>query len=516
MFRTSFRIAVFTLALTLAACAPQSVEDDQTFVAPSVLSQELGPEGGDLIGPEGSALEGVRVHVPAGALREKTTLTLDRTNDALSLDGVAERVGPQFVIGPPTVTFAQPVALTVPIDGSALDRFGQTHEDCKVWFRTDGAWSRLERTASAEGQVTVSLPSPGVAAAGVLSGIRSLTCVTNPASCLSGKTPFIPVGQACSSPTGYCIVKLPRTPYAPDETRPNFNIVGRNLYYVHVPAANQVSVVRYHLDSGAAVLLGTVNTSARQEAHPISVEADGSAWLALRDFGNVKFKEGQAAFRFDFETATNRMRAGEAVVVTGGKTIRFFRDTATRDQKMTDGTTVKVTPTMDQSPHNYVMLARPKVPGGIIGTNINDFASFSFDSASSTDVFQSNAYQASGASFVNDGIATLIHNPDEIRWQSSARGEQRIGVPEDQRLLAFDGSDLVYVASTLTPELNIANSQGGLAVLPLTDAAEGTEDYRSMQPRALVGVPGRAEILVYNNGTVNPRQRDFFIVRKAN
>lgn len=519
MFRTSFRIAAFTVALNLAACVPPEqeppLEDDQSYVASNALSQEIGPEGGELVGPEDGPLAGVKLRIPAGALAAKTTITLDTINDEKGLEGSAERVGPQFSVDAAGASFAAPVSLTVPIDAQTLSKFGQGHADCKVWFRTNGDWTRLERTASAEGSVTVDVPSPGVAAAGVISASRSLACLTQPSRCLTG-SPLIPKNQLCTSPTGYCIVKLPRTPYVPDETRPNFNIVGRKLYYVHRPATNQVSVVRYDLDSGAAVILGTVNTSDRPEAHPVAVEADGSAWVAMNDFGNVKFKENTPPFRFDFETTANPRREGNAVVVTGGKTLRFFRDGTTGDHMMTDGATIKAVPTLEQRPANYGLQPHHKVPGGVIGVYITDFVSFGFDSTSATEVFQSNAYLDGAASFVNTGIATLIRNPDEIRWKTANGSEQRIGVPAEQTLLAFDGSDLVYVASTRAPELSIANAQGGLAVLPLTDAAEGTAEYRAMEPRALVGVPGRAEVLVYNNGTINPRQRDFYLVRKAN
>lgn len=518
MFRTSFRVAALTVALNLSACAPPEQlppEDDQSYVAPTAISQELGPEGGELIAPDDSPLAGVKLRVPAGALSTKVTLTIDLRNEAKSLQGDAERVGPQFVVGPADVTFAAPVELTVPIDDRELSKHAQTHDDCKVWFRTDGEWSRLERKTSAEGSITVDMPAPGVAAAGVLAKTSLSICTAKPQLCLTGVTPFIPAAQRCTSPTGYCIVKLPTPRYEPMETQPNFTIVGRKLYYAHAPANDQMSVVRYDIDTGDSVLLGTRATNRHPYNTPIAVEADGSAWLALGDPGNVKFKENTLPLRFDFEIPSDRSREGRGVIVTGGKTFRFLE--LNREDVMIEGTTTKPIPAnFPVSGRTYSYLPRPAVSGGMLAFNIIDFFSLEFTNPAATEVFEANSYQDGAASFRNAGIATLIHHPDEIRWKTASNGEQRISIPPEQTLLAFDGNDLVYVASTRTPELSIATDQGGLGTLPLTTAASGTPEYRSMVPRALVGVPGRGEVLLQVAGTSSPRQREFYIVRSSN
>ncbi|MFZ5446432.1 MAG: hypothetical protein ACOZQL_40970 [Myxococcota bacterium] len=515
MFKTSFRLAALTVAMNLSACAPPETtpEEDQSYVARSALSVELGPEGGDLLAPDDSPLAGAMLHVPAGALSARTTLTLDLRTDAKSLQGDAERVGPQFVVGPADVTFAKPIELTVPIDPATLAMHGQTHEDCKVWFRNGGEWSRLERKTSTEGTITVELASPGVAAAGVLARTGRLDCVANP-KCLAGLTPIIPAAQRCTSPTGYCIVKLPTPRHAPLERNAGFNVVGRKLYYAHAPADDQLSVVTYDLDTGDSEVLGTVNTNQDPFTdQPIAVAADGSAWLPLGSFGNVRFKRNTVPFRFDFETPTLPRRDGVGVVVTGGTTLRFLKNP---NAQMTDGTTLKELPRTDTSSSRLSFSPRHAVPGGVLARRIIDFYAFTFDDTVATEVFNSNAYQAGGASFRNAGIATLIHNPDEIRWQTATRGEVRIAVPPEQQLLAFDADDLVYVAAPLTPAVSIANEEGGLAVLPLTNAPEGTAEYRAMRPRALISVPGRGELIVQVDGAVTPRQREFYLLRKSN
>ena len=82
--------------------------------------------------------------------------------------------------------------------------------------------------------------------------------------------------------------------------------------------------------------------------------------------------------------------------------------------------------------------------------------------------------------------------------------------------MAFDADDLVYTAGTLVPQLTIVREDNGVAVLPLTDAAAGTEEYRRMRPRALVGVPNRSEVFLQAAGTGTQQTREFYLVRKSN
>lgn len=514
--RFGFRLAAVTLALTLSACLPPQTpeEDDQAYVVPSKISQELGPEGGEIVAPDDSPLAGVRLKVPPGALSSKVLLTLDATQDPTPLGSAAERVGLQVVIGPSDVVFASPVELTVPIDARSLGQHAQTHEDCKVWFRTTAQWARLERKLSVEGEVTVELPGPGVAAAGVVSRTGALSCVTQPVLCIGGLTPKITI-PTCTSPTGYCIVKLPAPQFTPDNRLPNFTIVGRKLYYTHVPGIDQVSVARYDLDTGESVLLGTVNTTSSPEPTPIAVEADGSAWLALDRFGNVKFKQNTVPFRFDTGLENGRSKEGQGVVVTGGKALRFLEVGNVR--KMAEGTTIKPFPSVDvPSSRTFSFQPRPTVPGEVIAVETIDFLGFNFDSTFAPEVFGANAYQDGAGSFKNEGIAALIHNPDQVLWKTATNGLQRIAIPPEQQLLAFDADDLVYTAGTLVPQLTIVREDNGVAVLPLTDAAAGTDEYRRMRPRALVGVPNRSEVFLQTAGAGTEQTREFYLVRKSN
>src|SRR5207253_11208568 len=114
------RVAALVISSLLAACGPRPLDSEE--VPPSLITQEIGPEGGEIVASADSPLAGVRLRVPAGALASKVKITLDGTIDPTPLSNTAEQVGPQIVIGPPDATFASPVELTVPLDSAAILR----------------------------------------------------------------------------------------------------------------------------------------------------------------------------------------------------------------------------------------------------------------------------------------------------------------------------------------------------------------------------------------------------------
>lgn len=517
MFRTSFRIAAFTLALSLSACQPQEEQlpdgEDQSYVAPTVITQEIGPEGGDLVAPEDGPLAGVKLHVPAGALSAKTNLTVDLYSDEVTLQGAAERVGPQFIIGPADVTFAAPVELTVPLDVRNVARHLQTHEDCKVWFRTDGDWRRLERKTSTENTVTVDVPSPGKAAAGVISKPRTQFCTAGAATCLRDLTLLVPIAQPCTNPSGYCISKISTPTRQPHEDKPAFNVVGRNLYYAHVPARGQLQIIRYNLDNGSETVMGTVDQAFGQPRDtPIAVDADGAAWVGLGSFGNVKMKPNTPTLRFDFPSATSPNRSGDGVVFAGGKIIRLTRG---QGAFMTDGVTTL------PKPEGLIGAGFISSRGGAAGQLMNfksdGVTSFSFSADPVTTLharLPMGSFLDAAASFVNGGSAVLTTR-EELQWVTGAGNLQRFEVPDGQSLLAFDGGDFVWTTSLVSPEITIATPTGGVSVLPLTDAALNTTEFTRMLPRAIIGVPGRNEVVVQVNGEHPVRKREFYLIRRG-
>ncbi len=513
------RVAVLSFALASAACAPQETppeELDQSYVESTRLSQAIGPEGGELVAPDGSALAGLRLQVPPGALSETVTITVDGTIDNTPLGNTAEQVGPQFLIGPAGTRFSVPARLTLPLNGDDVQLHSQTAADCKVWHRTDGAWQRLERVAGDESTVSVELVTAGTAAAGVISRSIGLSCAKNPALCRDFSGVLEALQPRCESPTGYCIVKLRQPQYQPRESRPGFTVSGRTLYYAHSVGDGQVGVATYNLDTGDSELLGTFAGGLSSRPTPVAVEANGNTWLSLGRNGNARFKKNSIPFRADFGPASNGVaRDSQGVVVSGGKTVRFFD--VGGERFMTDGTSTRPLPSV--SPRNgtasLTFRPRPSAPNQIFINSLVSLLTFTFDDTAMTEHFNDSSYGAAAASLVNDGIAAAGTNNNTVRWQTAAGATQRFVVP-NSTLMAFDASDRLYAATSEAPELHVLESNGAQAILPLTNAAEGTEAYRRMQPRALVSVPGRNEIIIEVVGNSTPRLREYYLVRQAN
>lgn len=90
-------------------CVP-SVENDQA------LGGTIGPAGGALIGAKGTAFEGVRVQIPAGALTRPTDISVVRAENEMALPATALRCGPMYALRPAGLTLHAPAAVTLPFD----------------------------------------------------------------------------------------------------------------------------------------------------------------------------------------------------------------------------------------------------------------------------------------------------------------------------------------------------------------------------------------------------------------
>ncbi|MBL8953609.1 MAG: hypothetical protein JNK82_22730, partial [Myxococcaceae bacterium] len=469
------------------------------------------------VAPDDSPIAGVRLKVPAGALSSKVKISVDGTLDPTPLSATAERVGPQIVVGPAGTTFASPVELTVPIDTHDVELHDQKSEDCKVWYRTDGEWQRIDRKTGAEGSITVDLPAPGVAAAGIVAQFKPSTCITNPAICR-----VVPKGPAltgCNDPSGFCFSKLPQPAHVPLQLNPEFAVSGRKLYYAHSPGAGRIGIARYDLQTGTSVLLGSVTLSGliSTSGSRIAVETDGSAWLALREHGNIKFKEGQVPLVFDRGVEDGRTKRAQGVAVTGSQAIRTY---ATDDLFMiTEGAPKKVVPT--PSFVNTLKLLPTAVSGKFIGFTTNRVFQLSFDDATATelvDVAGSNFDVATSPKSAGVASARNVESPaiDTTVWKTSSGTVQTFQSPT--RMLAIDGDDNLYGAPTNVPELRLFTETGGEGVLPLTDAVAPSPEYYRMMPRAILGVKGRREVVVVVNGantTVPQGVREFWLLQQA-
>jgi hypothetical protein len=131
------------------------------------LRATIGPEGGQLVGQAGSALEGVQLVIPPGALSTKTEILLRPSDKSTPLPQTALRCGPEFSIEPEGLTLATPATVTLPFDENTVAQHDRFDEDVKVWALQEGAWGQRQQTNSLSGQVTIELDSLMTVAAGI-------------------------------------------------------------------------------------------------------------------------------------------------------------------------------------------------------------------------------------------------------------------------------------------------------------------------------------------------------------
>jgi hypothetical protein len=187
-------------AAAFAACGGTG---DTAGASSDVLHGTIGPSGGELVGQAGSALDGVHLVIPPGALAADTDISVRPVDGETALPVTAVRCGPEFTIEPAGLALAMPATLTVPFDENAVSDQDRFDDQVKVWVLGDGnKWGQQLQTDSTSGQVTVQLDQLTVAAAGVNppapGDVVHLSFKPNPkfASCLAAHP-----GDASNAPT---------------------------------------------------------------------------------------------------------------------------------------------------------------------------------------------------------------------------------------------------------------------------------------------------------------------------
>jgi hypothetical protein len=175
------------LAASLLGCG--------TDPGPAVeLVGTIGPEGGSLVSLPTSALGGVSLVIPEGALAAPTEIAVRFDLEAHApLPNGGESCGLGYRIEPDGLELAVPAEWSLPVDLDLLARYAQPLESVKVWSHDGSAWSTVtDVTAQDERAVMFRTSRFGAAAPGV--GVptqTSPTCVggscvkTCDASCLS-------------------------------------------------------------------------------------------------------------------------------------------------------------------------------------------------------------------------------------------------------------------------------------------------------------------------------------------
>lgn len=154
-------VSLGTLALALgcsaeAGDAPGAAADDPGTTSDS-LRAAIGPDGGELVGKDGTALAGVHLQIPEGALAEKTEIVVRAVPEGTPLPETAVRCGQNYAIEPAGLALAVPAELTLPFDETTVTDHYRFDDEVKVWELQDGKWGQRLQTGSSEGLVTIEL-----------------------------------------------------------------------------------------------------------------------------------------------------------------------------------------------------------------------------------------------------------------------------------------------------------------------------------------------------------------------
>jgi hypothetical protein len=166
------RLVIAGVVLLLAACGGGGGGGSgQAPQVPATASQVVGAAGGSIaVTDRASALNGISVAIPAGALSSDTTISIEKTGPALA--GVAaER---QFVVklGPDGTQFAAPVTVKLPLAalpaGASLAVVVSSQDGAALEYRKDALIDRGAGTASVNvthfstvAIATLATPAPG-------------------------------------------------------------------------------------------------------------------------------------------------------------------------------------------------------------------------------------------------------------------------------------------------------------------------------------------------------------------
>jgi hypothetical protein len=152
-------LGTLALALGCSAEASDAPADPagSTAAQPDTLRAAIGPEGGELVGADGTALAGVHLTIPEGALAEKTEITIRAIDESTPLPETAVRCGQNYAIEPAGLALAVPASLTLPFDEATVTDHYRFDDEVKVWDLQDGKWGQRLQTDSSEGRVTIEL-----------------------------------------------------------------------------------------------------------------------------------------------------------------------------------------------------------------------------------------------------------------------------------------------------------------------------------------------------------------------
>jgi hypothetical protein len=149
--------------------ASGGAETEKPSADTGVLRGTIGAKGGELVGEAGSALEGVKLTVPEGALSENTVIEIRPSSASATtpLPKTAVECGPEFEISPHNLALAQPATITLPFDEATVTQHYRFDDEVKAWQLDGDKWSQRLQSSSAEGSVAIDIDKFSTISAGV-------------------------------------------------------------------------------------------------------------------------------------------------------------------------------------------------------------------------------------------------------------------------------------------------------------------------------------------------------------
>jgi hypothetical protein len=142
-------------------CSSNATTDD------ALLHGVIGAKGGELVGAQGTALEGVHLVIPAGALSADTDISIAPAASDVALPTTAVRCGSEFALSPGGLALAMPATLTLPFDETTVTEHLRFDDEVKAWDLDGNTWGQVKQIDSSEGRVSIEVSKLDTYAAGV-------------------------------------------------------------------------------------------------------------------------------------------------------------------------------------------------------------------------------------------------------------------------------------------------------------------------------------------------------------
>jgi hypothetical protein len=167
MTRRIITTAAIALALVQGCAGDAQTSSDDVQGAQQSLHAVIGPEGGELIGKDGTPFAGVKLEIPAGALQDPTEIAIAPMHDAEPLPANAVACGPMFELAPFGLELAKPATLTLPFSETAVADNERFADEVQVWWLGDEGWGQKAQVDSTAGEVSVQVAALRSGGAGV-------------------------------------------------------------------------------------------------------------------------------------------------------------------------------------------------------------------------------------------------------------------------------------------------------------------------------------------------------------